>query len=89
MTPLRFQFTIRNLLWATFWVAVGLTAWKVYSSSRPWVDSAVIAIAARLIAFTCPFVAVGALFGRARLGFAIGAPTAVIVFVIRMIRTFD
>jgi len=29
MTPPRFQFTIRNLLWATFWVAMGMAGWFV------------------------------------------------------------
>jgi len=29
----RFQFTISRLLWATFWVGIGLTVWKL---SRPF-----------------------------------------------------
>lgn len=46
MTPPRFQFTIRNLLWVTFWVAVTFAAWPVYfryfkpfglSSDRWWI----------------------------------------------------
>src|SRR5689334_3453082 len=43
MTPPRFQYTIRGLLWATFWAAVGMGAWGLFiefyglwRDARPW-----------------------------------------------------
>jgi len=76
MTPPRFQFTIRGLLWATFWVAVCAGAWTlalrymIHSEDPVGLSILVAALAAGL--FT-PGLAIGAFFGKARTGFKINA----------------
>jgi len=79
MTPPRFQFTIRGLLWATFWVAVSGAAlcyrqfvpqwdfeiiWRVFTVGTPMLRS--------LIATVCLCAAGGALMGRQRQGLRVG-----------------
>ena len=73
MTPPRFQFTIRGLLWATFWVAVSAAAWTALPnpSSGDGLFNLLVVYTACIAA---PSAAIGALFGQARLGFFAGAP---------------
>jgi hypothetical protein len=92
-----FQFTIRGLLWATFWATVSFAAWAAFADMMRRARLEMleranyegIGILFGLIGLTTPFIAIGALFGRAKLGFAVGVPTAVIVFAIYMIRMAD
>ena len=68
MTSPRFQFTIRGLLWATFWLAVSAAAWRFDKRTLPpllwWPAFAAI--------YICPFMAVGALFQRTLIGLCAG-----------------
>src|SRR5262245_12062136 len=86
MIPPRFQFTIKGLLWATFWLAAAISAFCYPRSWCKWVDRnwdwpwgyfANPATTAPLIVVVCLCAAVGAIVGRHRLGLAVGA----IVFV--------
>ena len=67
----RFQFTIRGLLWATFWVAVCGAAWTLdLRGFDKWypVQQAAIIVALLLT----PFMAIGALFGGPLVGLLVG-----------------
>ena len=68
MTPPRFQFTIRNILWATFWVTVSCISWIDYKPADQNPPLMFAMIAGRIVV---PFIAVGALFGHAFLGFLV------------------
>jgi len=72
----RFQFTIRNLLWATFWVSVALLPWALAIQSirreRPPDEIMALAVVGGIYA---PFLAVGALFGRTLLALKIAVFT--------------
>ncbi|MCE9556129.1 MAG: hypothetical protein K8T91_22500 [Planctomycetes bacterium] len=72
----RFQFTIRGLLWATFWSAVALLPWglAIQYGVQDKQPSEIMALAV-IAGFYAPFVAVGALFGRAWLGLKVGVFT--------------
>lgn len=72
----RFQFTIRGLLWATFWAAVSAGAWTLAIRHMLSSEDAVglgILVLALFTGIFSPFVAVGALFGRPLMGFKVGA----------------
>ena len=65
----RFQFTIRGLLFATFWVAVGFAVWYYPAGQLPLWDSYsldFVGIAA-CVSFVCLLMATGALMGWGRL----------------------
>jgi hypothetical protein len=65
-----FQFTISRILWATFWMALcfGLFAAFGWREFDHWIP----AVGLIVVGGICPFIAVGVLFGRPRLGFAVG-----------------
>ena len=68
MTRPRFRFTIRGLLGATFWVAVGAAAWSYdVDGARPPVQAAI-----RLLQGVSPVTAFAALFGQTPWGLLIG-----------------
>ena len=60
MTSPRFQFTIRGLMWATFWAAVSMGAWSIIANS----DNTLVAFVFILPAVLAPFMSIGALFSR-------------------------
>jgi hypothetical protein len=55
MTPPRFQFTIKGMLWATFWVAAGMAV-----VATPQVSRGI----GLLVLFIAPLSALLSLFGR-------------------------
>ncbi|MCE9555993.1 MAG: hypothetical protein K8T91_21810 [Planctomycetes bacterium] len=61
MPPLRLQFTLWDLLSATFWVAVTSAAWAV-TVNPPFVGP--LPLLSALAGFLAPLMAIGALFGR-------------------------
>lgn len=63
----RFQFTIANLLAATFWWSIWFSTWAAAFSTRQ--ELGIILLAAGALAI---FLGVGALFGRTWLGFGAG-----------------
>ena len=69
--PPRFQFTIKGMLLATFWIAVSAWAWTFVI--RPKETDPFVAELVDICRILCPCVAVGALFGRVSWGFVIGA----------------
>lgn len=79
MTPPRFQFTIRGLLWATFWVAV----WSVCCVALPQEGS--VAILGIFGLPILPFVAIGALFGKAKWGLLVGVGAWLLLTVLILI----
>ena len=85
MTTPRFQFTIRGMLWATFWAAVSAAAWKVFGDHDWWPGYEHISLPALLIGLASPFAAVGALFGRTRLGIGTGAIVAMMIFLAQIV----
>lgn len=91
MTPPRFQFTIRGMLWATFWAGASFSAWNM---DVPWVASRhyygptygygllseFIGIGITIARLCGPFTAIGALFGRAFWGFVVGSAALVALY---------
>src|SRR5262245_10887402 len=88
----RFQFTIRELLWATFWMAVSCVAWTVFLNrlNQPWPDIPYLtqvrsfnfmhdsaAGLAFLVGISSVGGALGSLFGRPWTGLALGVCLAV------------
>lgn len=75
MTPRRFQFTIRGLLWATFWVAA---ACALFWSPRPAADpqffnrSLAIGWGIPIIVVFCLCAAGGSVLGSHRKGLLLG-----------------
>ena len=78
MTPPRFQFTIRGLLWATFWAAVacaatcypqGIGYWNPTAPDALMVSTPMITGILVLVALCA---AVGALVGQQRKGILVG-----------------
>ena len=86
MTPPRFRFTIANLLWATFWAAVGMAAWTTFERHEG--ASVAIWVPALAIAMGSPFAAVGALFGIARAGLVMGLAVAALVIILFLLGLF-
>ena len=79
MTPPRFQFTIANLLWFTFWVAAALHAWMLFPELKanlkeclrlqvsPHYEPVHSAVCMALtVGLVAPVMACLALFGRPR-----------------------
>ena len=70
-TPPRFQFTIRGLLWATFWAAVACAA--IVQSGRYWdALSLPMPVFTSLIATFSLCAAVGAIIGQHGKGILVG-----------------
>lgn len=70
MTRLRIQFTLRGMLWATFWVALSTQTWLVFH--RPQTPHSVLPFLAYIFGFITGFGALGALFGQTRTGLELG-----------------
>ncbi|MCE9552703.1 MAG: hypothetical protein K8T91_04905 [Planctomycetes bacterium] len=70
MTPPRFQFTIRGLLWATFWAAVALAAFTSAGPLRAAAEKNGDAtyILCQAVAVCGAAVSLSTLFNRARQG---------------------
>jgi len=88
MSPLRFQFTIRGLLWATFWVALSCPAWVVAMRNLFFISSLTPPPSAfdyfsLFVAFAAPLVAVGALFNRTMLGLIVGGISGLAMLALR------
>ena len=75
MIPPRFQFTIRGLLWATFWAAAWGTCWVSYQQGGRLSRLALFGVAA------LPFAACGALFGDARSGLMLGGMVSMLLLI--------
>ena len=71
MLPLRLQFTIRGLLWATFWVAVSAACF-CYAKYHEGPASPFAVILLSSLFFMSPCLAVGFLCGRPFAGFIAG-----------------
>ena len=59
----RFQFTIRELLWATFWVAVSCAAWNFGAIGPPTPYRGV----ALCVLFVAPLPVLFSVFGRSHI----------------------
>ena len=75
MTAPRFQFTIRGLLWATFWVAAWGACWVSYQQGGRLSPLALLGVTA------LPFAACGALFGDARSGLMLGGIVSMLLLI--------
>jgi hypothetical protein len=82
----RFQYSVRSLLWAMFWVSIIGSAFTYFSSltyDRLSPFPHLILFGAFLVLtflfVAAPCLAIGALFERTKLGLAIGAGLAVLV----------
>jgi hypothetical protein len=65
MNAPRFQFTIRGMLWATFWVAVSAGSWACFTRFLPLDGNSVWHLAVFYFAgLASAFAAVGAIFRR-------------------------
>ena len=77
----RFQFTIRGLLWATFWAAVGMagrvTAFIIPSPPLSWWPFVGFAVM-----FVCPPLAVVSICGRTPLGLFLAVLSVVLTVAI-------
>ena len=87
MTPPRFQFTIRGLLWATFWAAVSLAAWPLYFQYRwpmtpMWALEGLPKALSFILCVSSPFTAIGALFNQGFRGFLVGGTMVLVVYFI-------
>lgn len=77
----RFQFTLRGILWATFWAAVSMGAWACFAQSLPLDGHSAWPLIASYfagLAFACS--AIGALFRRTVGGLVAGLVLAGIAF---------
>lgn len=83
----RFQFSVKNLLWATFWVCIWAAAFsflKTFLSAHrpignlPWLTSASAVWFPAFLIICTPVIAIGAFFGRTRRGALIGVILAAI-----------
>jgi hypothetical protein len=72
--PSRFQFTIKGLLWATFWVAVAGAAWVADGLSQSLSRGESLAVLITVAQVACPIIAVGVLAERTLWGFVFGLP---------------
>ena len=68
----RFQFALKGILLATFWMAVCFSAYAMVINMHRLRVSSPYEVPLTLVMMVTPFVAVGALFGRTLLGVAIG-----------------
>ena len=68
----RFQFEMKGLLLATFWMAVCFSAYAVVNSMHRQRVSSPMEVPLTLVMMAAPLVAIGALFGRTLLGAAVG-----------------
>ena len=78
MTPPRFQFTIRNLMWATFWVAVSFGGWVLFTHEA-FRYMAVLRTTAFCLVLFGPCAAIGCIAGYPRAGIAVGFVLAAIL----------
>jgi hypothetical protein len=82
----RFQFTIRVLLWATFWVAVACGSWVI--ASQQSMESDLYWYAWR-IGVVAPCIAVGTLFGKFKWGLYFGILVIALIYLyIAITRSF-
>jgi hypothetical protein len=78
MDMLRFQFTLANTFRATFWTAACLGSWVVATSEVPharyleYLNFPLV-----ILMLGGPLIAIGALFGRTKVGLLIGGIVAV------------
>ncbi|MCE9554782.1 MAG: hypothetical protein K8T91_15615 [Planctomycetes bacterium] len=73
----RFQFTIGNLLWSTFWAAMSFAAlgWLLYRNDRSSPGLMAVALAVLSVA---PIQAIMSLFGRTRTGMVLAIVFAIV-----------
>jgi hypothetical protein len=86
----RFQVTLANMLRATFWMAICFAGWglMVRSEKEQW-DMNSLPVPIQMVcglsigycALGGPFIAIGALFGRTRIGAAVALPGTVVMYV--------
>ena len=87
-TPPRFQFTIRGMLWATFWLALACGAWTISPKyahdywriivyqGRPWSFSVGTENLTAIVMVFCLFAACAAILNQHRKGMLLGAIAA-------------
>lgn len=89
----RFQFTIRDMLWATFWAALTIAAWMHVGGQ--WenvflgrVDIAHHILALCMVAFSIAgsFVTIAAMFRRTWIGVALGGAAVLGAFLFFLIQ---
>jgi len=76
---IRFQFSLWGMLWATFWIALCITA-IMYYRERHGPSLPLSAFLAYLLAWISAFAAPGALFGRTGLGVSAGLLCGTLVY---------
>ena len=84
MDPRRHQFTVRRVLWATFWAASTCAAWKIGVETNGSDLAQPIQVGLRVFMFVGPCITAGELFGSAVLGAAIGL--AVVIATMLLLR---
>lgn len=82
----RFQFTIRDILWATFWASLTALAWAGFVSmcARGQVDTRVDMLS-MVFSVAGPCVTIGALFRRTWIGIGVGLLTVVLAIPVAMV----
>jgi hypothetical protein len=76
---MRVQFTLRGLLWGTFWVALCIST-TMYYFERRGPELPLSGFLAYLLAWISAFAAVGTLFGRTGLGVTAGLLSGTLVY---------
>lgn len=66
MNPPHFQFTVRSLLWATFWVAMTAAAWRYAVTIGPMTPRVSQGVAIGVM-FWAPLLALLSVFSRTKL----------------------
>jgi hypothetical protein len=87
----RFRFSLRNDLWATFWVSVWGASISLARSMDPWDghgwrSSGHILFLLLVLIFVTPFIAAGSLFGRTGTGVVVGVVVMPVVFLLLLPR---
>ena len=85
MTAPRFQFTLRGMLWATFWLAVTFTFGRFGLSS----DSPALGHVGFAAVTIGPCVTMGWLFQRPKTGLAVGVIVALLVYLTLAISVYN
>jgi hypothetical protein len=75
------QIALRDILWSVFWVSVALAAWVANLSPLKGQSGEVLLFTVYAIRIAAPCAAIGALRGRALLGFGIGCGLFVVMII--------
>lgn len=75
----RFQFTIRGMLWATFWAAIGFATYRFMPAEIKSVNPLMPGILIFIFAAT-PCFALGSLLGRSEFGLWAGVLAAIVAY---------